>query len=203
MLRFAIKRIFDILLSVGGIVILSPIFILLWCTIRLESKGKAIFKQTRVGKNNIDFTLYKFRTMYLNSESKGQITIGMKDPRITRIGYYLRKFKLDELPQLFNVLSGDMSFVGPRPEVRKYVDMYTNEQLKVLSIKPGITDYASIKYFNENELLGKSSSPHETYIHEIMPEKLRINMIYVENSTLLTDLRIIFTTLGRFFHRSK
>ncbi|MES2691518.1 MAG: sugar transferase, partial [Bacteroidota bacterium] len=135
------KRAFDIICSLAGIIILSPVFFTIWVFIRLESKGPALFFQTRVGKNNIDFKLYKFRSMHMNAESKGQLTVGMRDPRITRIGYYLRKFKLDELPQLFNVLFGDMSLVGPRPEVRKYVNHYTPEQLQVLTVRPGITDY--------------------------------------------------------------
>jgi lipopolysaccharide/colanic/teichoic acid biosynthesis glycosyltransferase len=195
------KRFFDIIFSMGGIIILSPIFILLWVLIRLESKGGAIFKQTRVGKNNQDFLLFKFRTMYVGAEKSGQLTIGSRDPRITRVGYKLRKFKLDELPQLFNVLNGSMSLVGPRPEVRKYVVLYTPQQLAVLSVKPGITDYASIKFFSENEILGHSSQPEQDYIHLIMPEKLRLNMEYVKDHTILVDLQIIFKTLQKIlFH---
>ena len=128
------KRIFDIVCSLIGLLILSPIFLILWLAIKLESKGPAFFLQTRVGRNNIDFKLFKFRSMYLNAESRGQLTVGMRDPRITKVGYYLRKFKLDELPQLINVIIGDMSLVGPRPEVRKYVSLYSAHQLQVLSI---------------------------------------------------------------------
>jgi lipopolysaccharide/colanic/teichoic acid biosynthesis glycosyltransferase len=193
------KRLFDIIFSVGGIIILSPFFILFWLLIRLESKGDAIFKQIRVGKNNTDFKLYKFRSMHSDSEKKGQLTIGGRDPRVTKVGFILRKFKLDELPQLFNVLNGNMSLVGPRPEVRKYVTLYTEEQMKVLSVKPGITDYASIKFFNENELLGKSTNPEDDYINIIMPEKLRLNLEYINDNSVLKDVNIIFKTLQKIF----
>ncbi len=189
------KRLFDITFSIFGIIILSPVFVLLWLLIRLESKGNAVFKQTRVGLNNKDFTLFKFRTMYADAEKRGQLTIGMRDPRITKIGYHLRRFKLDELPQLFNVLNGAMSFVGPRPEVRKYVNYYTPEQMKVLSVKPGITDYASLKYYKENELLGKAADPEKEYIEVIMPEKLAMNLMYANKNSLLTDVSIILKTI--------
>lgn len=195
------KRAFDIFFSLGGIIILSPIFIVLWALVRLESKGGAIFTQIRVGRGNKDFRLYKFRSMYVDSEKKGQLTVGGRDPRITRTGYYLRKFKLDELTQLFNVLKGDMSLVGPRPEVRKYVDMYTPEQMEVLSVRPGVTDYASIRYFDENEILGRSSNPEHDYIHTIMPEKLRLNLEYIRDHNLLKDIQIIFTTLSKILIR--
>ena len=193
------KRLFDIIFSLGGIIILSPFFILFWVLIKLESKGDPVFKQLRVGKGNRDFTLYKFRSMYPDSEKKGQLTVGGRDPRITRTGYYLRKFKLDELPQLFNVFIGDMSLVGPRPEVRKYVDMYSQKERNILSVRPGITDYASIKYFNENEILGNSLNPEHDYIHVIMPEKLRLNLQYIADNTLLKDIKIIFRTIKKIF----
>ena len=191
------KRIFDIIFSLGGLIILSPFFILFWLLIKAESEGNPIFKQTRVGKDNIDFSLYKFRTMFPDSEKRGSITIGGRDPRITRVGYYLRKFKIDELPQLLNVLNGDMSLVGPRPEVRKYVSLYSSQQLEVLKVKPGITDYASLKFFNENEILGRSEDPNHDYIYVIMPEKLRINIEYIEDRSLLKDVKIILMTIGR------
>lgn len=191
------KRVFDLICSTGGILILSPVFILLWLAVKLESKGPALFLQTRVGRNNKDFRLFKFRSMYINAESKGQLTVGMRDPRITRTGFYLRKFKLDELPQLFNVLKGDMSLVGPRPEVRKYVEYYTPEQLKVLSVRPGITDYASILFINENELLARASNPEQYYIEHIMPEKLRLNLEYIERKGFFKDIGLIFKTLIR------
>jgi lipopolysaccharide/colanic/teichoic acid biosynthesis glycosyltransferase len=195
------KRVFDIIFSLGGIILLSPIFILIWLLIKLDSKGSAIFRQQRVGLNNTDFTLYKFRTMRTDAEKigTGQLTVGMRDPRITRVGYYLRKFKLDEFPQLANVLKGDMSIVGPRPEVRRYVSLYTQEQMKVLSVKPGITDYASIRYFKENEILGKSPNPEYDYIHIIMPEKLNLNLEYVNKHYLFSDIKIIFSTLYMIF----
>lgn len=189
------KRLFDLIFSIGGIIVLSPFFILLWVLIKLESKGPALFMQTRVGLNNRDFTLFKFRSMYTDAEKRGQLTVGMRDPRITRVGYYLRRFKLDELPQLFNVLNGSMSFVGPRPEVRRYVDYYTPEQLKVLTVKPGITDFASLKYYKENELLGKAADPEKEYIQVIMPEKLALNLEYIKNNSVLKDISIIFQTL--------
>jgi lipopolysaccharide/colanic/teichoic acid biosynthesis glycosyltransferase len=200
MLNAATKRFFDIILSLGGILVLSPFFVLIACLIKAESKGPVLFKQLRVGKNNSDFLLFKFRSMFVNTESKGQLTIGMRDPRITRIGYRLRKYKLDELPQLFNVLIGNMSFVGPRPEVRKYVVLYSDEQMKVLSVKPGITDNASIKYFRENEILGHATNPEEAYINEIMPEKLTINIAYVNNNNIFIDIKIIITTFIRYFY---
>ncbi len=189
------KRIFDIVCSLLGILVLSPVFVVLWVAIKLESKGSAFFLQTRVGKNNIDFKLYKFRSMYLDAESRGQLTVGMRDPRITKVGYYLRKFKVDELPQLINVIKGDMSLVGPRPEVRKYVQLYSPQQLKVLTIRPGITDYASIQFINENELLANAENPEEYYINNIMPEKLELNLQYINNSYPLKDLGLILKTL--------
>lgn len=154
-----------------------------------------LFSQERIGKNGSVFKVLKFRTMHPNSFDKGTLTIGNKDPRVTSVGYYLRNYKLDELPQLFNVLMGDMSFVGPRPEVEKYTRLYNDEQKRVLSVKPGITDYASIKFRNESEILAKSNDPEETYIQEIMPEKLRLNMKYIDNQSVFKDIAIIFNTL--------
>jgi lipopolysaccharide/colanic/teichoic acid biosynthesis glycosyltransferase len=202
MLQAAIKRIFDFTLSLGGIILLSPIFLLIALVIKLESKGNVLFTQMRVGKGSKDFYLFKFRSMYIDSEKNGQLTVGMKDPRITGIGYLLRKFKIDELPQLLNVLIGNMSFVGPRPEVRKYVALYTPEQLTVLIVKPGITDKASLKYFNENELLGKSTNPEHTYIQDIMPEKLKINMEYIQQRGIVQDFTIIMKTIWRVLYLS-
>lgn len=193
------KRLFDIICSAIGIIILSPLFVILWIAVKLESKGPALFLQTRVGKNNHDFKLYKFRTMFLDSESRGQLTVGMRDPRITKVGYTLRKYKLDELPQLFNVLFGDMSLVGPRPEVRKYVNYYTEEQLKVLSVRPGITDIASIQFINENELLASAENPEEYYISHIMPQKLALNLKYINSNLLLKDVGLILKTIFKIF----
>lgn len=194
------KRIFDLTISLGGIILLLPIFALIAIIISFESNGPVFFKQIRVGRHGKDFLLYKFRTMKINSEQHGQLTIGARDSRITHTGLFLRRFKLDELPQLWNVFKGDMSIVGPRPEVRRYVDLYTPEQLKVLSVKPGITDYASIRYFNENELLGKSDNPEETYIKTIMPEKLSINLAYANNYHIGKDMIIMWNTFLRILH---
>ena len=192
-----LKRLFDIVCSFIGILILSPFFLLIILLVIITSGLPVFYLQSRVGLNNIDFKLFKFRTMKLNADKQGLLTVGGRDPRITSIGYYLRKFKLDELPQLFNVLFGSMSLVGPRPEVRKYVDMYNTEQKKVLNVKPGITDYASIEYINENELLAKSNDPEQTYIKEVMPAKLDLNIKYIHDAGLMTDLKIIFRTLGK------
>jgi lipopolysaccharide/colanic/teichoic acid biosynthesis glycosyltransferase len=192
-----IKRIFDICASAIGLLLLLPVLLLLSVLIALDSKGGVFYKQIRVGKKNIDFGLFKFRTMRPQSDGKGLITIGNRDPRITRIGYYLRKYKLDELPQLINVLLGDMSLVGPRPEVRKYVSMYTAEQLRVLTVRPGITDLASIAYFDENEILAKSANPDEDYINVIMPAKLALNMQYIQQQGIATDVKIILNTLAK------
>ena len=188
-------RFFDFILSLVGLVVLAPIFIVLAIWIKTDSKGPGFYKQVRVGQNGIDFGLFKFRSMVVDADKKGLITVGGRDPRITRSGYFIRKYKLDELPQLINVLVGDMSLVGPRPEVRKYVDLYTDEQQKVLSVKPGITDYASIEYMDENEILGKSSDPEKTYIEEIMPEKIKYNMKYIQNKNVSEYFKIIFLTL--------
>lgn len=197
-----LKRLFDIICATTGLILLSPFLCLLGLLIRLESKGPVFYKQKRVGRYNIDFLLYKFRTMYLDADKKGLLTVGMRDPRITRIGYYLRKYKLDELPQLINVWLGDMSLVGPRPEVRKYVDLYNNEQLQVLRVRPGITDPASITYFEENEVLAKSEHPEQTYIEQIMPHKLMLNHSYIEKASLVYDLKIIFQTIFKIFKRN-
>lgn len=188
-------RFFDFILSLVGLVVLAPIFIVLAIWIKIDSKGPVFYKQVRVGQNGIDFGLFKFRSMVVDADKKGLITVGGRDPRITRSGYFIRKYKLDELPQLINVLLGDMSLVGPRPEVRKYVELYTDEQQKVLSVKPGITDYASIEYMDENEILGKSSDPEKTYIEEIMPEKIKYNMKYIQNKNVSEYFKIIFLTL--------
>lgn len=191
------KRIFDIVCSGIGLIILFPFFMLIILIISIDSKGGVFYKQVRVGQHNTDFKLFKFRSMKTGADKKGLLTVGGRDPRITKIGYYLRKYKIDELPQLINVFIGEMSLVGPRPEVRKYVDLYSQEQLKVLTIKPGITDNASILYFNENELLGKSNNPEETYIKEIMPEKINLNIKYIEGYHLFTDIKIIFKTIKK------
>lgn len=191
------KRIFDIFFSFIGLLMLLPIFVIIGFVIFIDSRGGIFYKQLRVGKNNVDFYLLKFRSMKINADKSGLLTVGGKDSRITHVGYFLRKYKMDELPQLINVLFGDMSLVGPRPEVRKYVDMYSEVQKKVLSVKPGLTDYASIEYRNENELLGQVDDPEKVYINEIMPAKLQMNLKYIENKSLATDIKIIFRTLGK------
>lgn len=188
------KRLFDILASGLGLLILSPVFVVLAIWIKCDSKGPVFYRQVRVGKNGVDFRIFKFRSMRQGADKSGLITVGGRDPRVTRSGYYIRKYKLDELAQLVNVFVGDMSLVGPRPEVRKYVDMYTDEQRKVLSVRPGITDYASIEYMDENVLLEKSADPDKTYVEEIMPAKIELNMQYIDNPTLAEYFKIIFLT---------
>ena len=188
-------RLLDIMLSLLGLLFLLPIMVILAVWIKFDSQGSIFFRQIRVGKDGKDFRIYKFRTMIVNAEKMGIITIGERDPRITNSGYFLRKYKLDELPQLINVLKGEMSFVGPRPEVRKYVKMYNQEQLKILTVKPGITDYASIEYINEDEILGKSLNPEKTYIEGIMPQKIKYNMKYINNKTVIEYFKIIFLTI--------
>lgn len=193
-------RFFDILLSSIGLIVLFPIFLILSIWIKLDSKGPVFYNQNRVGKNNYDFMLYKFRSMITDADKKGLlITVGGKDPRVTKSGYFIRKYKLDELPQLINVFKGNMSLVGPRPEVRKYVDMYNDEQRKVLSIRPGITDYASIEYMDENRILGESQDPEKSYVEFIMPEKIKFNMRYIENQSVGEYLKIIFMTIWKIF----
>jgi len=191
-----IKRIIDIIISVLGIITLSPLFILIAIIIKAESRGPVLFRQKRVGKNEKIFKIDKFRTMTDKAWQKGtHITISEKDPRITKIGKFLRKYKIDELPQLFNIIKGDMSLVGPRPEIPEYVDIYTPEQKKVLSVKPGITDLASIKYINENKILSKSKDWKNSYINKIMPDKLKINLEYIKKKSLFLDFYIIFKTI--------
>lgn len=191
------KRAFDIFASFFGLLILLIPMLLLMLWVALDSRGGVFYRQMRVGRYGKDFRLWKFRTMRPGSDKKGLLTVGGRDSRITRAGYFLRKTKMDELPQLINVLTGDMSLVGPRPEVRKYVDLYTEEQKKVLLARPGITDYASLEYIDENEILGKAEDPERTYIEEIMPAKLKLNMRYIEEMGLGTDLKIIFRTIGK------
>lgn len=192
-------RFFDLFFSFFGIILLLPFFIIIYLLIVLESTGGGVYIQKRVGKDGVDFNLYKFRSMRVGSDKKGLITVGGKDSRITKIGYFIRRFKLDELLQLFNVLKGDMSFVGPRPEVRKYVDLYTLEQQKVLTVRPGITDYASLEYVDENVILGKSENPEKTYIEEIMPDKIKYNMKYINNRSLKEYFYVIFLTFYHIF----
>lgn len=188
------KRFFDLVASGLGLLVLSPLFFVLAVWIKCDSKGPVFYRQVRVGRNNRDFRLYKFRSMRVGSDKKGLITIGGHDPRVTRSGYYIRRYKLDELPQLINVFVGDMSLVGPRPEVRKYVDLYTPEQMHVLDVRPGITDLASIRYRNENELLEQVDDPDRYYVDVIMQDKLRINLEYVAEHSFLKDIKLIGMT---------
>lgn len=188
------KRVFDILVSFFILAVFLPFGIVIALAIVLESRGGAFYRQERVGRNGVPFRLWKFRTMRVNADQLGKLTVGMRDPRITGVGYFIRKSKLDEFPQFLNVLTGEMSIVGPRPEVQEYVDLYTEEQRKILSVKPGITDYASLEYFKENELLGKSENPRETYIREIMPAKIELNKKYIANPTLGQDIHIMWQT---------
>lgn len=189
------KRLFDMVFSLALIVVLLPVGIVVSIWIVLDDFGSPFFVQQRVGLSGKNFGLLKFRSMRKNAESKGQLTVGMKDNRITRSGYLIRKYKIDELPQLVNVFLGEMSVVGPRPEVPKYVLLYSEEQQNVLSIKPGITDFASIEYVRENELLSASSDPEKTYIEEIMPAKLELNLKYLREQSFLTDMKIILQTI--------
>lgn len=192
-------RLFDILFSLFGLIVLSPLFLIVAVWIVLDNYGPVFYRQQRVGKNGNDFLLLKFRSMRIGADKMSLITVGERDPRVTKAGYYLRKYKIDELPQLWNVFIGDMSLVGPRPEVRKYVDLYTDEQRKVLSIRPGITDYASIEYIDENRLLEQSSDPDKTYVEEIMPAKIALNMRYIEHQTLREYCTILLLTFSKLF----
>ena len=188
------KRLFDIVASGLGLLVLSPLFILVAIWIKLDSKGPVFFRQVRVGRYNKDFRIFKFRSMRVGSDKGSLVTIGGRDPRVTRSGYFIRKYKIDELPQLINVFIGDMSLVGPRPEVRHYVNYWTPEQMHVLDVRPGITDPASIKFRNENELLEKADDPEKFYIEVIMQEKIRLYLQYVRNASIGYDIKLIFQT---------
>ena len=192
MIRFC-----DIVFSFFGMLLLSPLFLIVAIWIIIDDPGKVFYRQQRVGRNNQDFGLLKFRSMRTGADKMSLITIGDRDPRVTRAGYYIRKYKIDELPQLWNVLIGDMSLVGPRPEVRRYVDIYTPEQRKVLSVRPGITDYASIEYIDENRLLSASDDPDKTYIEQIVPAKIALNMKWINHQSIGEYFKIIFLTLTK------
>lgn len=188
------KRLFDIIASGCGLILLSPIFLIVAIWIKLDSQGPVFYRQTRVGRYNKDFRIFKFRSMRVGSDKGSLVTIGGRDPRVTRSGYFIRKFKIDELPQLINVFTGDMSLVGPRPEVRHYVNFWTPEQMRVLDVRPGITDPASIRFRNENELLEKADDPERYYIDVIMQEKIKLYLEYVEKSSFWYDIKLIFQT---------
>ncbi len=192
MIRFC-----DIVFSLFGLLLLCPVFIVVALWIVIDDTGPVFYRQQRVGKDGKDFGLLKFRSMRVGADKMSLITVGDRDPRVTRAGYYIRRYKLDELPQLWNVLVGDMSLVGPRPEVRRYVDLYTPEQSKVLSVRPGITDYASIEYIDENALLAESDNPDKTYIEQIMPAKIALNMRYINHRTIGEYFTIIFLTFAK------
>ena len=188
------KRLFDVFASGCGLLVLSPIFLIMAIWIKLDSEGSVFYRQVRVGRNNNDFRIFKFRSMRVGSDKGSLVTIGGRDPRITRSGYFIRKYKLDEFPQLINVFLGEMSLVGPRPEVRHYVNYWTEEQMHVLDVRPGITDPASIKFRNENELMEKAKDPEDYYINVIMQEKIKLYLEYVQNASFWYDIKLIFKT---------
>lgn len=190
-------RICDIVFSFFGMLLLSPLFLIVAIWIMIDDPGAVFYRQQRVGRNNRDFGLLKFRSMRIGADKMSLITIGDRDPRVTHAGYYIRKYKIDELPQLWNVLIGDMSLVGPRPEVRRYVDIYTPEQRIVLSVRPGITDYASIEYIDENRLLSASDDPDKTYIEQIVPAKIALNMKWINHQSIGEYFKIILLTLTK------
>lgn len=193
-------RFLDFIFSLLGIILLFPVFLVLYFAVRLEGKGGGFYKQLRVGRGGTDFYVYKFRSMRIGADKQGLITVGGRDPRITQVGYFIRKYKLDELPQLFNVLKGDMSLVGPRPEVRKYVELYTDEQRKILSVRPGITDYASIEYVDENTILGQADDADKAYVERILPDKIQYNMKYINHRSVKEYFKIIFLTIWSIIH---
>lgn len=195
------KRAFDFLSALLGLILLFPFFLLIGLLIKLDSAGPVFYLQERVGEKGKLFNLFKFRTMRMGADKSTAITVGNRDPRITAFGYYLRKFKVDELPQLINVVIGNMSLVGPRPELKKFVDLYSSEQRKVIEVKPGITDYASIKFRNENELLAGKTDPVDYYVRKIMPIKLRLNLQYIKDQSLWVDFKIIGSTLWLIFQK--
>lgn len=190
------KRLFDILSSAAVLILLSPVYLIVALAIQFDSKGGVFYKQERIGKEGKPFLLYKFRSMSTGADKKGLITVGSNDNRTTPVGRFIRKYKLDELPQLLNILKNEMSVVGPRPEVAKYVNLYNKEQQRVLEVKPGLTDLASLAYINENEILGNSEDPNKAYIEEIMPAKLKLNLEYIEKQSFWFDLKIILKTIS-------
>ena len=188
------KRLFDIIASGCGLLVLAPVFLIVAIWIKVDSMGPVFYRQVRVGRYNKDFRIFKFRSMRVGSDKGSLVTSGGRDPRVTRSGYFIRKFKIDELPQLINVFVGDMSLVGPRPEVRHYVDYWTRDQMRVLDVRPGITDPASIRFRNENELLENAEDPEKYYIEVIMQEKLKLYLEYVESASFWYDIKLIFRT---------
>ena len=190
-----IKQAFDVVFSFVGLVLLAPFLLLIAIIIKIDSKGPVLFIQNRVGKNNKDFKIFKFRTMRVQSQKKGLLTLGHDDSRITKMGYFLRRYKIDEFPQLVNIFIGDMSFVGPRPELRYYVNFYNEEDMKIFEVRPGITGLASLKYRNEVELLKAAEDPEAFFIHTIIPDKLKFNKEYIKKQSFIFDLKLIFLTI--------
>lgn len=193
------KRLLDLVVSAVGLVILAPFFLLFALAIKVNSRGPVFYLQERVGKGGKLFRLFKFRTMHVGADRATAITVGQRDPRITSVGFFLRRFKLDELPQLINVLKGEMSLVGPRPELKRFVDLYEGDQLRVIGVTPGITDYASLEFRNENELLEGKQDPIDFYVKEIMPRKLDLNLRYIKEQSFWIDVKIIFRTVLEMF----
>lgn len=192
----SLKRIFDLVAASTGIVILSPVLIAVAIAIKADSPGRVFFRQTRVGRHGRPFHIFKFRTMVTDAEKLGPQVSSGDDPRITRFGSLLRKYKIDELPQLLNVIVGDMSIVGPRPEVPRYVEAFREEYDQILTVRPGITDYASLEFKDENRLLQAADNPEEKYLREILPVKIEYCKKYLRDQSFMTDLRLIFRTIG-------
>lgn len=197
------KRLFDIFFSLTALIILFPFFLVIALLIKFGSKGEIFFLQKRVGKDFKEFSIIKFRTMKAGADNKGLLTVGERDLRITPVGYHLRKYKLDELPQFINILKGEMSVVGPRPEVKKYVDLYSDVQKKILSVKPGMTDYASIAFSNENEILSQHENAEDVYVKSIMPEKIKMGLKYIQERSFAEDLKILWLTFQKIFYSCK
>lgn len=196
-----LKRSFDVVFSIIGLFILSPFLFLIAVLIKLDSQGAVLFVQGRVGKDNIDFNIFKFRTMRVQSQGKGLLTLGNNDSRITKVGYFLRRYKIDEFPQLINILKGDMSFVGPRPELRYYVNFYNKDDMKIFAVRPGITGLASLKYRNEVELLKAAENPEDFFINTIIPDKLKYNKEYIRKRNFFFDLKLIGITIFKVITR--
>lgn len=190
-----IKRSFDVIFAIIGLIILFPLLVIISVLIKLDSQGPVLFVQNRVGRFNKDFSIYKFRSMRVQSDKKGLLTLGNSDSRVTKIGYFIRRYKIDEFPQLYNILKGDMSFVGPRPELRFYVNYYKEDDLKIFNVRPGLTGLASLKYRNEVELLKAANDPEKFYIQHIIPDKLRFNKIYIKNKNFILDFKILLKTM--------
>ena len=198
-----LKRLFDIFFSFFGLVILSLLFLLIAILIKLEDKGPVFYRGIRIGRFGVSFNMFKFRTMVVNADKIGGPSTSDDDPRITKIGKFIRKFKLDEIPQLINVLRGEMSFVGPRPEVPLYVDMFTEKEKAILLVKPGITDWASLWNSDEGAILAGSLDPEKTYMEKIRPEKIRLQLEYVRQRSFLMDMRIVLQTISKLFKQAK